>query len=49
MACACSKRSRKEFVWTSDDNTQQTVYSVEIAAQAKVTRKGGSYITRDKK
>lgn len=44
MACGCKKRTTKKFRWVSDDNPDDVViYDSEIAAKAKVIRKGGSY------
>lgn len=48
MACSCSKRKNKKFVWTSDPDaeggTEQVIYPTEIQAKAKVIRMGGSYV-----
>lgn len=42
MACGC-RRSKTKYVWTSDDGAQTTTYDSEVAARAKVIRRGGSY------
>lgn len=44
MACGCSKKSNREFVWTSADGSETQTYPTEIQAKAKRTRKGGSYV-----
>lgn len=43
MACACKGRKTTQYVWTSEDGTQQMTYTTEIQAKAKVIRAGGSY------
>lgn len=44
--CNCTKKRRVKFVWTDPDDSARTVeYTTEVAAKAKVTRKGGSYTT----
>lgn len=45
MACACSKRNRNTYVWTSSDGVTTSTHNTEIEAKAKVMRKGGSYKT----
>lgn len=45
MACACNKRKKSQYVWTSTDGSQTMTYSTEIEAKAKVIRKGGTYKT----
>ena len=47
MACGCTKRRRVKYVWTSDDGETQLVYDTEVAAKAKVIRKGGSYVAKE--
>lgn len=43
--CNCTKKRRVKFVWTDpNDSTRTMDYSTEVAAKAKVTRKGGSYV-----
>lgn len=41
MSCACKRRVAKKFVWTN--GTDEIEYDSEMAAKAKVLRKGGSY------
>ena len=41
MACSCRQRKNFKYVWT--DGTDTVIYDSEIAAKAKVLRKGGSY------
>lgn len=41
MSCGCHRRSTKRFKWTDGVNT--VYYDSELAAKAKVMRKGGSY------
>lgn len=43
MGCACNKRNRAKFVWTSADGQTSTTYNTEIEAKAKMIRKGGTY------
>lgn len=48
--CAINAARRRgdnyQFVWTDGDNT--VVYEDEMAAKAKVLRKGGSYQRKEK-
>lgn len=46
MGCACKKRSTTQYVWTDGKTT--VVYDSEMAAKAKVIRKGGSYQPKEK-
>ena len=41
--CNCTKKGRFRYVWTSVDGKSTVTYTTEIAADAKVKRKGGSY------
>lgn len=43
MACACKKRRKMTYVWTSSDGSETMPYATELEAKAKVMRKGGSY------
>lgn len=45
--CGRSKRRRVKYVWTSDDGETQLVYDTEVAARAKVIRKGGTYVAKE--
>lgn len=45
MACACRKKSRFKYVWTSADGETTVEYSDLVVAKAKVKRKGGSFET----
>lgn len=44
MACDCKRQIKKLFKWTND-NGDVVYYTSEMAAKAKVMRKGGSYTT----
>lgn len=46
MACACKGRSKKQYVWTSEDGSATMTYRTEIEARAKVRRVGGSYVEK---
>jgi hypothetical protein len=41
MSCACKRTVKKRYEWTN--GTETHVYDSEMAAKAKVMRKGGSY------
>ncbi len=41
MSCACKRNPKKRFRWTN--GTDVVYYDSEMAAKAKVLRKGGSY------
>lgn len=43
MACACNKRKKQKFVWTSADGATSAEYDNELIVKAKVKRQGGSY------
>lgn len=43
MGCACNKRKKRKFTWTSANGETSQVYDSEIEAKAKVLRKGGTY------
>lgn len=43
MACSCKNKRKPKFVWTDANGENPVVYSSEIEAKAKTTRKGGSY------
>lgn len=43
MGCACNKRNRNTYVWTSKDGADTSTHPTEIEAKAKVMRKGGTY------
>lgn len=45
MACNCSKKNRASYLWYKGEADKPVVYRTEIEAKAKVTRKGGKYIT----
>lgn len=47
MGCGCQKDKGKTFIWTSDDGQTSVIYTSEIAAKAKVMRKGGSYTPKE--
>lgn len=47
MTCGCKARSTEQYVWTSADGTSTVIYTSEIAAKAKVMRKGGSYTLKE--
>lgn len=43
--CNCTRKQRVKFVWTDPEDSSKTVeYTTEIAAKAKVSRKGGDYV-----
>lgn len=42
--CGCTKNKRVKFLWTSADGSTSQTYSTEAAANAKVKRKGGSWV-----
>lgn len=46
MACGCSKKTKYEYVWTSEDGSTTEVYSTEMQAKARELRSGGSYEAR---
>lgn len=46
MACGCAKKKSVQYVWTSADGTETTIYPSEIQAKAKVLRAGGTYVTK---
>jgi hypothetical protein len=41
VSCACKRRATTKFKWTNGSDV--VVYDSEMAAKAKVMRKGGSY------
>lgn len=41
MGCNCGNRAKAKFRWTDGENV--VIYESEIAAKAKVQRKGGTY------
>lgn len=41
MACSCKGRQNTKYEWTDGENVVK--YDSEMAAKAKVIRKGGSY------
>lgn len=45
MACGCKAKSTMQYVWT--DGTNTVIYDSEIAAKAKVMRKGGTYTAKE--
>lgn len=47
MPCGCSKRRRVKYVWTSEDGEMTVTYDTEVAAKAKVIRKGGTYVAKE--
>lgn len=47
MACACNKRKKQEFIWTSEDGETSITYGNELIVKAKVKRLGGSYVKKD--
>lgn len=46
MACACKRSIAKRFKWTN--GTDVVYYDSEMAAKAKVMRKGGTYTVEEK-
>ena len=48
MSCACKKAARVVYVWTPDGGGGSVEFRSEIAAKAKVSRKGGSYVEVEK-
>lgn len=48
MSCACTPKARVVYVWTPDDGGDPVEFRSEIAAKAKVSRKGGSYVAKEK-
>lgn len=55
MACGgCAARRAAEaaraieYVWTSSDGNTEIIYPSESIAKAKVMRRGGSYVPRNK-
>ena len=47
MACACNKRKKQKFTWTSADGETSIDYDNELVVKAKVKRIGGSYKLKD--
>lgn len=47
MACNCKRNNGTKYRWTSDDKSVTIDYDTEMAAKAKVIRKGGSYTPID--
>lgn len=49
MPCGCKKNPSTQYVWVPEGSSAESddvvVYDSEIAAKAKVMRKGGQYIT----
>jgi acetyl-CoA carboxylase beta subunit len=43
MACSCTQRKKKQYLWTSADGSETMTYNTEIEAKAKVLTKGGTY------
>lgn len=41
MSCACRRKTTTKFEWTDGKNVVE--YDSELAAKAKVMRRGGSY------
>lgn len=46
MACSCKGRKSTQYVWTSADGKETSVYPSEIQAKAKTMRAGGTYTTK---
>lgn len=45
MSCSCKRRVTTKFKWTN--GTDVVYYDSEMAAKAKVMRKGGSYTAEE--